>query len=147
MKGYGYGVWLVPKSKILSIKHIPHITIMCNMNKEDAIELYKILNKKYKDPIILHMNKNCKILPNSYDNDPLFGSGFDCKYNEFSEIMKICSKFNGDQSFSPHLTYHYSNTKLKVICDSFENDLHIECNIKPAFINDIEPTKWSIIEL
>ena len=147
MKGYGYGVWLVPKSKIPSIKHIPHITIMCNMNKEDAIELYKILSEKYKDPIKMYVNKICRILPGSYDNDPLYGSGFDCKYNEFSEIMKICHKFTGDKSFSPHLTYHYSNTKSKVISDSFENDLYSLCDIKPAFIDDIDPTKWSIIEL
>ena len=38
--GYGYGVWIVlPVNEVKT--HIPHVTIACNMDREDAFTLYQ----------------------------------------------------------------------------------------------------------
>jgi hypothetical protein len=40
--GYGYGIWLRIENNILKslAKHQPHITVMCNMTKENATILF-----------------------------------------------------------------------------------------------------------
>lgn len=144
MKGYGYGVWLVPNSDILKskIRHIPHVTIMCNMEKKEAMKLHKLLII-YKKNIQLEIDGKCNLLSNDYDNDPLYGSGFNVKYNEFNQFKTAAKKFTGDFSFSPHLTFDYSKKKNDVKIQDITSML-VDSEICVADITHDDPNKWFI---
>ena len=146
MKGYGFGVWLVPKSNISSIfMHIPHVTIMCNMTEKDAKSLCELLNDYQKSKRVhAYIDGKCSMLPNNYENDPLFGSGFDVHYNELKDFKLITTGFKGDFSFFPHLTYNYSCSKKAVKIQDIDPVI-VECDICVADITDDLPQRWRIL--
>lgn len=154
--GYGYGVWLVPRSEASSslyahIRHTPHITIMCNMSEIGAKNLHDILMSKFQHDVHVHVDATCRVLSKSYSNDPLFGSGFDCSYNELEDFKTICEdgissgKLSGDFSYTPHLTYCYSMDENHISMRNFEKTQSLPCQICCVDINHSNPLEWKVL--
>ena len=60
--GYGYGVWYLVRNKNIDdfirtnnqTSHIAHITVMCHMDKKEAIKLYNYLKHQiYKEELFI----------------------------------------------------------------------------------------------
>ena len=144
MAGYGYGVWLVPNLPNLLTPHIPHITIMCNMSKTNACALRKHLVALFGTWIPVQISGKCKLLPKCYSNDPLYGSGYDCRYTQQTQIQKICAQFDGDVAIKPHLTYCYSLKKNGIKFQDRESNW-VFCSIRVANISGLNPRLWKTI--
>ena len=148
--GYGYGVWLVIKdTNILSdIKHIPHVTIMCFMEKEEAIKLYRDIMQSMGITYEINLHNICKLLPNSYDDDEqLYASGFDCYATNWSLFQKICEKYSGSFSYDPHLSYDYSHNITDLKYKNYDNDLILQCELHVVDITHSYPMNWNIVDI
>ena len=143
--GYGYGVWVVlPVNGVKT--HIPHVTIACNMERDDAFLLYQEF---------IEMNGRCvrctidlseyEILsPNYYEMDASDASW------SWGYKANVCANIptNVDSSYLPidhHISMQYENEK-KDLCP-VERD--VLCSlmgvVEVADIRSDAPHDWNII--
>jgi hypothetical protein len=147
MKGYGFGIWIIPNQELShpKIKHIPHITIMCNvLNKKELDDIYVEIKKKMGNTFIIKLGGDCVEFTSQYSNDPLSASGFNCTCDKWNELKDICEKYDGSFSYKPHLSYYYSKNKEDL---EYKNTLsrQLICTLKKADINSEDCTKWYLL--
>ena len=151
--GYGYGVWLVVENlQILDAvyknnkePYISHVTLMCNMTRDDAIALSDEIHGKYD----IFVDKTYNLFNNPdekySDKDILSASGFYCRVPLWEKLIDTAKKYSGTISEKPHISIAYRTN---------ENELPENVNIKnvkvtgfsfPAnTVGDI-PKEWKII--
>ena len=125
MGGYGYGVWLLIKDpqfnelvkKYNSNTHLPHVTIMCNMSRHNALSLLKELQELQNTlgHISITIKPQYTIFNTDQDkyssNDILCSSGFNCIVTQWSNIKNMLKKYEiinaGNAPVIPHLSISY----------------------------------------
>ena len=143
--GYGYGVWLVLPVNCMDT-HIPHVTIACNMEREDAFLLYQefveLNGRSVRCTIDL---SDYEILgPDYYEMDST-DAGWSWGYG-----AKVSANIptNIDRSYLPsdhHITMQYedhkkdlSPVKKNVLCS-------LNGVVEVADIRSDTPSDWNII--
>ena len=112
--GYGYGIWLRVKNPFINqiTKHIPHVTVICNMEKNEAIKLYQNIESKFGLTQQIYTNGICKYFEDKYDKkDILKACGYDCQIKNWQYIYNECLKYQGVLPKQPHLTIQYEMKK------------------------------------
>ena len=147
--GYGYGIWLVPIVKTFNTTHIPHITVSCFMNYNEAFFLYDKLKFNFG---IFH---KCKVLPkpilfskNTYLNDTneLNSWGYNVEKNKlWDNFKKVCKRYDGCFSQEPHISMEYSKD-----CSSFNifpfQEKELKFRLCFVDITDDIPFNWLILK-
>ena len=131
--GYFWSIWYVPNEYRdfqyrYDMKHIPHITAITNLKERPS---QKDLSKW--PPIIDFLTFTSELykMTQSYENDPLFGSGWNC-----TTVPKLDVKHN------LHLTHkYYENADYEL--DNFSKPPQI-IGMKRvvADTRDDDPSKW-----
>lgn len=144
---YGYGVWLVVKDNMFAdLEHIPHVTIMCCMEKEEAKNLYNNINESVGKVFEIRLHNTCKLLPNSYKSEEQFySSGFDCSIIDWPLIQTISEKYSGSFSYNPHLSYHYSLNIEDLKYKNFDEDYLLRSELHLVDITDQNFVNWNIL--
>ena len=156
IQGYGYGVWLLVEDDELNsnIHHPIHITVMCNMVKEDAVRLYVNLVEICGKQHIALCNNICERFENiEYSkHDPYtFSSGYYCNVEMWNIISYYCKKrlkyepTLGSFSNIPHITYCYSNDFQSIKLLNLKHKKYLKCKLVVADIRHPNPFKWSYI--
>ena len=170
ISGYGYGIWLVPKSNVGSFivnTYNPypfkrHITVMCMMTKEMATfafcNLLTIFNQNE-----FEFNLESSIVnfeSSSYnkiekDISPSnFAAGLNVSVSNWDKILKCLEKFKNKGSFSenPHMSLIYSFDKLNQNLIDYINNRNLinttekyEASLHLVDISHEEPWKWKIL--
>lgn len=153
--GYQYGLWFIPNDytllhSTLHMKHIPHITLVCNITNKSHLSLlyhsiyeYLSITSPFifiPNPITLsHISYD---ISNGNSNDCDFDDnsddkswGYTCKWNDenidiYSLINTFMNKFNikGSISTDFHMTIHYDehlsrfNHEIETIKNGFIGD-------------------------
>jgi len=150
MDGYGFGVWLVPTQHVFhpDTTHIPHITVMCNMeNSDDAKKLKKIISEKLGNIFVIYLNGKCEQFGVSYaSNDPLMATGYFCESEEWQSLKEIVEESGLKGSFSerPHLSYCYAkNSKDLKIKHTLSRPL--VCKLEKVDIRGLETERWKVL--
>jgi hypothetical protein len=152
--GYGWGVWLLVEDDELnsSMSHQAHITVMCNMERDDAIKLFLDITDICGELHIALCNNTCERFEGiGYSkNDPYpFSSGYYCDVEMWDIISYYCKKrlkydsSLGSFSEKPHMTYCYSNDIQKIKYLHLKNKKYLKCKLVVADIRNSEPFKWS----
>ena len=140
--GYGYGLWYVlDKNTITTLSgHIPHVTVKCNMNYEDATELYHELVYKGLRQITFHMCREPVSFSKMYDNDALSGWGHYVimKPMIYLQCQLYSEKYKGDFSELPHITMQYNDLDKQM----YTGKDHVNGTLVIADIRDDDPRKW-----
>ena len=143
--GYKYGVWIVLKPDDIgnTIKHIPHITIMCNMSYENAYQYYRELlwNGISKVNIVIH--NPVVLFPKQYKEDLLDAWGYYVTMHPttYLDMETKSKKYPGDFSEIPHLSLEYT-TKIG---SDYQGKTRIEGTVCLADITSDNPALWKII--
>lgn len=143
--GYGYGVWIVLPVDWIST-HIPHITIACNMKREDAFLLYQEfleLNGKYLECIVNLLDY--KILGPDYytmhSHDASWSWGHDVKI-----IANIPTNVDGNCLPSDHhISMQYEDHKKDLTPVKRNNLCSLTGVVEVADITSNIPSDWKII--
>jgi len=159
-EGYGWGVWLVPEGDELlnnTLSHQPHITITCNMGKENAYEFYESLKSLYGETFCLLLDSHCALfIGEGYsDYDPYnCCSGYLCSsmtWNKFEKIFNLYRETNpelkhkGNFSKNPHLTYSYAKKVQDVAYANSGKTREIICKLVVADIRASDPNDWRVV--
>ena len=147
--GYGYGVWLIiDDDKWTKTKHVPHVTIACFMNYEDAYSLYndileimmttKMSLSTIKDPIIF----DNKMYPDDDDKLMAWGYNLTCDYWSIFRAMTIV--YNCNFSHIPHTTVEYDLDSNSFNLEDAPLD-KINCTLAVVNINSDNPSEWKKI--
>ena len=157
IEGYGWGVWLLVEDEELNsiMYHPTHITIMCNMVKDDAVKLYKDLSELCRINHIALCNNICqKFEGTSYTEDEpfKFASGYYCEVEMWNIIRHYCKnllkydKKLGSFSEKPHITYCYSNNEHNIRYYNLEKRKLLKCKLVIADIRNANPHKWYFLK-
>ena len=143
--GYGYGVWLVLPVNWVDT-HIPHVTIACNMEREDAFLLYQEFGELNRKSVQCTVDlSEYEILgPDYYElNSAITGWSWGYGANISANIPT-----NIDRSYLPsnhHITMQYEDHK-KDLSPVKKND---SCSfmgvVEVADIRSDTPSDWNII--
>jgi len=156
IQGYGFGVWLLVEDDELNsnMNHPTHITIMCNMKRDDAVRLYVNLVEICGKQHIALCNNICERFENiGYSKqDPYpFSSGYYCNIEMLNIISYYCKKrlkyepTLGSFSNRPHITYCYSNDFQNTTLLNLKHRKYLNCKLVVADIRHPNPLKWSYI--
>lgn len=161
ISGYGYGIWLVSKnqsSQPFNTRHIPHITLVCNiLEKRKAECLYRHIKPKVPELIQVQIHTNAVIFEDPYsENDPYPQSwGYYCKLlNErkgkviywLRTIMQEHA-IKGSISHNLHITMEYQQYKDQTKHPpNLSKDIHMECEVVIADITKPNAESWSILD-
>lgn len=143
--GYKYGVWIVVKPDDIchTIKHIPHITIMCNMSYDNAYHYYRELlwNGISKVNIVVH--NPVVLFPKQYKEDLLDAWGYYVTMHPttYLDMETKSKKYPGDFSEIPHLSLEYTTN----IGSDYQGKTRIEGTVCLADITSDNPALWKII--
>lgn len=153
IQGYGYGIWLLVEDDELNsnMSHPTHMTVMCNMTKDDAVKLYiNLIEICGKEHIVL-CNNICEHFEGTgYSKDEPFRhcSGYYCEVEMWQIISHYCKKrlkyepTIGSFSNRPHITYCYSNNFQNVKLLNLKNRKYLKCKLVLADIRNPDPSKW-----
>jgi len=152
--GYGWGVWLLVEDDELNsiMNHPTHITIMCNMSKDDAVKLYRNLSEICGENHIALCNNLCERFEGTgYSKDEPFKhcSGYYCMVEMWNIISHFCEKrLKYDSSFgsfskNPHITYCYSDDFQKTQFLNLKKRKYLNCKLVVADIRADNPAKWT----
>ena len=150
MDGYGFGIWLVPFQDVFhpDIAHIPHITVMCNMESlDDASKLKKIISEKLGNTFVIDLDGKCELFGVSYaSNDPLMATGYFCESDDWSSIKEVVEESGLKGSFSecPHLSYFYAK-KTKDLKIKHTLSRPLVCKLERADIRSLESECWKVL--
>lgn len=159
--GYGYGIWLLIEQAYLQehLGHLGHVTLICNMSKDDMISLYNVLYEYHKEKYNGDMSYNCVmnelkgvIFENnmySKTDKELAGWGYYCEIEEkrIEEIEKTCKEYVGDIPGRYHVTMEYKETENELKVYDLLAPEKVKCKIVMADIRDDKPCNWSIITM
>ena len=146
MKGYGFGVWLIPEEnqELKFIKHQPHITIMCMMEREDAFKLKDKLSVVMGEEFTAEISRESCVLGGSYHKEErLKSSGYKCYVNGWYIAQRVCQVFGGAFSYDAHLSSHYSEEGLEM--RDLGSDIKVKCRMEVVDIRDDHPKNWCIL--
>jgi len=156
--GYGFGVWYLVRNKYIDnfirtnnqTSHIAHITVMCHMDKKEAIKLYDYLKYQiYKEELFIPIT-NLKLFNGSYtdkEKDIAYGIEFSAK-KWYLLKEDIINKFKGCFPITPHLSLIYRKNKNKIeLVDEtlLENVNYLLCDLVVADITSDNPWEWKIL--
>jgi hypothetical protein len=143
--GYGYGVWIVlPVNGVKT--HIPHVTIACNMDREDAFTLYQefieMNGMRVRCTIDL---SECQIFsPDYYVMDTSdAGWSWGYKANLYANIPS-----NVDRSCLPvdhHISMQYENDAKKLCPVERKVLCSLMGVVEVADIRSDTPRDWNVI--
>jgi hypothetical protein len=143
--GYKYGVWIVLKPDDINytIKHIPHITIMCNMTYENAFQYYRELLWNGYSKITIAIHRPVVLFPKHYKEDLLDAWGYYITMHPktYLDMQKKSKKYNGEFSDIPHLSLEYTTKVGK----DYQGKTMIEGTICFVDITSDNPSLWKII--
>ena len=158
MVGYGYGIWLVlnndfGKNTVLKYNEIPHtrhVTIMCNMSYNDALNCYNELVQKFGLNHLVSISKVQDFYGQYSSNDPYSKAfGWNVTYTDYNKIIKYVQKYKGTASLNPHLTAAYGKLLSSEIIDdiSKSESTHepINAYISLANITYEQSHQWEIM--
>jgi len=141
--GYKYGLWLVPTRPLKDSPHIIHFTIMCNMEREEAFQLYDILKALVIDPI--QIKGTAVLFPNLYGKDDILEAwGYYATSRNWTTLKTICSDFRGSFSSSPHTSIDYSLDPNTFVLSNIK-DIEMECTLHVANICSDIPSSWKLL--
>ena len=147
--GYGYGIWLVPLVKTFNTTHIPHITVSCFMNYNDAFFLFDKLKFNFgvfhkfsvtPDPILFSNNTYLN------DTNELHSWGYNIeKNNLWDSFKKVCKRYDGCFSEQPHISIEYSKdfSSLNLTYGEYKDLKFRLCFVD---ITDDIPFNWLILK-
>lgn len=166
MTGYGYGLWLTFDDKHIITKHISHVTLICNMEKEQATLLYDKINDHFPY-IIPDVYLNIERSPILFDTDMYSDTdsnvmtkeawGYNCNTDDYNLLMiqQLIKEFmienNVKGSIPPtlHLTMEYGR-EVSDIINNMKNYTHekdvVLCKLKLVNITSDNPLKWFILK-
>jgi hypothetical protein len=121
ISGYGYGVWLYCKDFPRELKHIPHVTLACNLSTEhDAKLLLKGLKSYiHQHPLKLRVFPKAQLLEGAYSKNDMYTQcwGYYCDLIDLPQskieywikavMKKTC--LSGSTSNQMHITIDYEN--------------------------------------
>lgn len=143
--GYKYGVWIVLKNKDLelTVKHIPHITLMCNMCYENAFHYYRELLWRGYSKLDVIIHRPVIVFPKMYKEDLLDAWGYYVTMHPktYLDMETIAEKYKGDFSNNPHLSIQYDKEKG----DIYKGRSKIQGTICLVDITSDDPSLWRII--
>ena len=143
--GYKYGVWIVLKPGDIghTIKHIPHVTIMCNMSYDKAFQYYRELQWNGYSKVNIAIHRPVILFPNPYNEDILNAWGYYVTMHPKTYLaMETKSKnYNGNFSDIPHLSLEYT-TKIGT---DYQGKSMIEGTVCLADITSDNPSLWKIL--
>jgi len=157
--GYGYGIWLLIDNGYLQehLNHLGHVTLICNMSKDDMVELYKELAVQHEEVNKGDMSYTCVIdekdgvifKSNMYSKTEkeLAAWGYNCRIVEdrISEVITECDNYEGDIPEKLHLTMEYKIKEEDLTIHNMYNIDSLNCNIVMADIRDDNPKNWNVI--
>tara|TARA_B100000963_G_C22601203_1_gene660312 strand:+ start:512 stop:997 length:486 start_codon:yes stop_codon:yes gene_type:complete len=155
--GYGWGIWLLIDDAELNsiISHPVHITIMCNMTKHDAMQLYRhLMEITNKDHIALCNNKCVSLDKSNYSENDLFNysSGYYCEVEMWDIIKQYCKKrlkydpTLGHFSEKPHITLCYSKDIQTTKYVNLKKIKYLKCTLVIADIRSHNPEFWTVLK-
>jgi len=167
MTGYGYGLWLVIDNKHIKTKHIPHVTLICNMERSHVMCLYDRISE-YFPYMIPNVYMNIERKSVLFDTDMYSDTddniltkqawGYNCQTEDYNLLMmqqlirEFMIEYNVKGSISPrlHLTMEYGKELSNIInnmknYDPQQNDILV-CKLKVVNITSENPSEWSIIK-
>ena len=120
--GYGYGVWLRISNFPRKLKHIPHVTLVCNIpTKEEATYVWKELKVHFQQPSKIRVFPKAHKFEGTYsENDPYTKCwGYHCELINNSQTLIQQSintimhqnHISGSISEKPHITIDYENNE------------------------------------
>jgi len=152
MSGYGYGIWLDANNFPKPMKHIPHITLVCNILTESkGICLWRKLKEQFPQPIKIRILPKAHIFESTYSENDMYTKcwGYYCEVVDFpqskldfavkSTMQEYC--ISGSSSSRLHITMGYENIdKL----EDLQSVIELECQIVVAnILNTCE--NWYIL--
>lgn len=168
--GYGYGIWLVVENEELQkvTKHIAHITLVCNMNLENAKTLFKKIEETFLyeipevDVELKCDNKEGILFETSmYSSNEsnlltkyAWGYYIDHKDLNLTCIEDVICKYMIENDFcgsiSPklHITIDYDqniNSIIKKLRKSTYEEI-LKCSVKLVDIRSAQSMDWEVIE-
>lgn len=155
--GYGYGIWLLIDNGYLQehLNHLGHVTLICNMSKDDMVELYSELLEKHIKEKNRDMNYTCIIddkkgvifKSNMYSKTEkeLAAWGYNCKVLEH-KIIAECDYYEGDIPEEYHVTMEYKIKEEELTIHDMFTIESLKCHIVMADIRDDDPKNWEIID-
>ena len=149
--GYGYGVWIVIKDPdILEVIathnediYLPHVTIMCNMKRNEARKLSDELKNTYN----ITIGDDYVAFSGRYSaKDDLLASGYWVDIEDWTNIRSLAEKYTGSLPSRPHisLAYREEGGKLPTSMDLKSRTIVGEAVI--ANIRAHSPESWKVIE-
>ena len=172
-KGYGYGIWLVPKSKVGSFivdTYNPypfkrHITVMCMMSKEMATfafcNLLTMFNQNefefnLESNIINFESSNYNRETDEKEFSPSkYAAGVNVSVSNWDKISKCLDKFKnkGELPDKTHMSLIYSFDKMNQNLIDYINNRNLinttekyEASLHLVDISHEEPWKWKILK-
>ena len=143
--GYKYGVWIVlnPDDIGHSVKHIPHVTIMCNMAYDKAFHFYQELRWNGYSKIRIAIHRPVVLFPKQYKEDLLDAWGYYVTMHPSKYLLMetMSQKYTGDFSVNPHLSLEYTTTIGKY----YQGKGMVEGKVCLADITSDNPSLWKII--
>ena len=167
MTGYGYGLWLVIDNKHIKTKHIPHVTLICNMERSHVMGLYDRISEYFRYMIPkVYMNIERKSV--LFDTDMYSDTddniltkqawGYNCNTDDYNLLMiqqlirEFMIEYQVKGSIPPklHLTMEYGKELSDIMnnmknYDPQQNDT-LMCKIKVVDITSDNPSEWLIIK-
>lgn len=166
--GYGYGIWLVLDSPYFkeTVTHIPHVTLICNLNLSSATDLYNSIEEYFNYHIptftinITDQNTQAVIFPNGeYSSDPnyltqhswgYYCTTYDHQLQVTRQLIKdffIENDFIGAIPSNPHLTMQYNHRihNLSLHQCPLEVESPITCTMYLVDITSGDPSGWTLL--
>jgi len=155
--GYKYGVWYTYQKDLFPIIHQGHFTVTCYMEKEEAINLYRDIKKKYGilTEITIDRNKPIIFEANMYDDDDnnLQSCGYNGENKNWKNLEEISKKYKCNFSHQPHTSLFYSKSEEEIINqvqqikNKKEKETQINCELNVVDICSDNPIEWNIIKM
>ena len=158
--GYGYGIWLLIDNGYLQehLNHLGHVTLICNMSKDNMKQLYlKLLEQHIKEnnsdmnySCIIDDKKGVIFKSNMYSKTEkeLAAWGYNCKVLEdkIIDVIAECNYYEGDTPEEYHVTMEYKMKEEELTIHDMFTIESLKCHIVMADIRDDEPKNWIIID-
>lgn len=155
--GYKYGIWLVYDALTfynisnISPTHIGHFTISCNMEYNDAVNLYHKLFEQFGDYSTMCVSGKSVVFPKGlYQNatSDLYAWGYEATNSLWEYYKNTCNSELGDFAEIPHTSIQYSKFNfLQSYVDSKHiDDFQIRCKMCLVDITNDNPIEWNILQ-
>ena len=152
MQGYGFALWFVPMNiGIFKTQHIPHVTLLCKLSKEEALLLYEHLLPKIRNIHISLCAKQITLNENLYElstvpAESAFAIGVEVErianQNKRNLIQKLLTNYNFPLDL--HMTFKYSGSPIEVSQHEHPKK-SLPYRLEVADVRNPYPENWVII--